>query len=492
MQPKAQFTADERRRMEAYHARPPGEPNNMPNHTSPPPCSSSSSSPLPDGVSVASASSGRSSAPAGVLPARSRYGREYKRPRPFTPPSAARAKRQTSILANTESAQALDFDEVDQVADEADLDEPVLENEARSDQPADTSLQPEQPDVIQDADANSHVSGAGFCCPFEQCSVNQTRWLALYGLTKHLDQVHVRAGQYPPQPFLAAIGRWVCTKCQALHSTRTTCPREPGNVPPPPIPVSNEPTSARAVLEEIRAYDTCLHHTPRGCEDLLAWFTTALLDKAASTGRLSDIRALYLAPRIVLAHASRGGKKHQGQLKSLVRDRIAEWPIIPSPPYDTRTKTRKARPPAANDDVLTPAKEQMVEQAVRDKALSKVCTLVSSVDSPITVDIPTEMKKLHPEGVCQPVDHIPGQLEFSPSAVEAKLKEFPPGSSAGPSGWRSSHLKELLKAKCKQQFLASLAAFCTRIANGSFSDECMSVITAARLCHLASLLVAFA
>ena len=29
--------------------------------------------------------------------------------------------------------------------------------------------------------------------------------------------------------------------------------------------------------------------------------------------------------------------------------------------------------------------------------------------------------------------------------------------------------------------MAALAAFCTRIANGSFSDECMAVITAARL-----------
>ena len=71
----------------------------------------------------------------------------------------------------------------------------------------------------------------------------------------------------------------------------------------------------------------------------------------------------------------------------------------------------------------------MVEQAVRDKALSKACALVSSTDSPITVDIPTEMKKLHHQGVCQHVEHISGQLEFSPSAVEAKLKEFPPGSS---------------------------------------------------------------
>ena len=73
-------------------------------------------------------------------------------------------------------------------------------------------------------------------------------------------------------------------------------------------------------------------------------------------------------------------------------------------------------------------------QAVRDIALRKACMLVSSVDSPITVDIPTEMKRLHPEGDIQRVEYIPGQLEFSPSAVEAKLKEFPPGSSAGPSG----------------------------------------------------------
>ena len=39
----------------------------------------------------------------------------------------------------------------------------------------------------------------------------------------------------------------------------------------------------------------------------------------------------------------------------------------------------------------------------------------------------------------------------------------------------------MLKAKCKQPFLSALAAFCTLIANGSFSEECMAVIMAARL-----------
>ena len=133
------------------------------------------------------------------------------------------------------------------------------------------------------------------------------------------------------------------------------------------------------------------------------------------------------------------------------------------------------------DNVLDPKKEQLVEQAIREKALSKACMLLTSSDSPITVDVPTEMKKLHPDGDPFDLDYIPGQLNLSSSDVESKLKEFPPGSSGGPSGWRGSHLKEMLKAKCKPSFLSALTAFCTRIANGSFSKECLAVITAARL-----------
>ena len=52
--------------------------------------------------------------------------------------------------------------------------------------------------------------------------------------------------------------------------------------------------------------------------------------------------------------------------------------------------------------------------------------LLTSSESPITVDIPTEMKKLHPEGERFALDYIPGQLNFSPSDVEAKLKQLPP------------------------------------------------------------------
>ena len=124
-------------------------------------------------------------------------------------------------------------------------------------------------------------------------------------------------------------------------------------------------------------------------------------------------------------------------------------------------------------------------QTIRDRALSNACALVSSTDSAIAVDIPSEMKKLHPPEIANTL--ITSRDSWSFLLLQSKpSSEFPPESIAGPSGWRSSHLKGLLKTKSRRAFLAALAVFCTRIANGSFSDECMSAITAARLVPLAS------
>ena len=325
-------------------------------------------------------------------------------------------------------------------------------------------------------------SGVGFRCPFEQCRPSGVCWLSVDGVVKHLLQVHVRAGQHPPPEYLSAIGRWECMKCETLHCLRSQCPRahEPEAAPALPPDASRTPLSAKAVLAEINCYDSCIHHVPHGCEELMAGFTTSLLEKAANSGLLSDIRALHLAPRVVLTHLRRGGKKHESQVRAQLRERIAQWPTLPQPPEPV-PKTRSRKTQSAPNGALDPRTEQQVEQAIRDKALGKACMMLTSDTSPITVDIPSEMKKLHPEGARFELDFIPGQLNFSSTSVEAKLKEFPPGSSGGPSGWRSSHLKEMLKAKCKQPFLAALAAYCTRIANGAFSSECMAVITAARL-----------
>ena len=142
------------------------------------------------------------------------------------------------------------------------------------------------------------------------------------------------------------------------------------------------------------------------------------------------------------------------------------------PPPEPGGNFKKPKFQQQPDNAIDRKKEQLVEQAIRDKALSKACMLLLSDETPITVDVPTEMKKLHPDGERFELEYIPGQLNFTATDVESKLKQFPPGSSGGPSGWRGSHLKEMLKASCKQSFLTALAAFCTRIANGSSSKEC--------------------
>ena len=132
---------------------------------------------------------------------------------PFTPPTAARDKRQNNILASEvepHPPHPLDFDDV-----------------------VDDDLDPEPEEAIVDAAhpsaeelASSALNGTGFCCPFEDCKPASVRWLSVDELTKHLLQVHVRGGQHPLPAFLSAIGRWECTKCQALHSLRSPCPRE--------------------------------------------------------------------------------------------------------------------------------------------------------------------------------------------------------------------------------------------------------------------------
>ena len=96
-----------------------------------------------------------------------------------------------------------------------------------------------------------------------------------------------------------------------------------------------------AVISEVKLYGNCLHHIPYSCADLVGGLITNLLQRAAYTGRLSDMRALYLAPRIILAPLHRVGIKHSLQLKSVIRDRIAQWPNFPPPQPHTQRKRRR-------------------------------------------------------------------------------------------------------------------------------------------------------
>ena len=77
-----------------------------------------------------------------------------------------------------------------------------------------------------------------------------------------------------------------------------------------------------------------------------------------------------------------------------------------------------------------------------------------------------------------------GSFDFSADQVHAALSSFPPGSGAGPSGPKPSHLKELLNCSERPRLLDALVSLSGDIASGGFPSESMSLFTAARLIAL--------
>ena len=67
------------------------------------------------------------------------------------------------------------------------------------------------------------------------------RWLSVDGVIKKVLQVHVRAGQHSPRAFLSAIGRWECTKYEALHSLGAPSAHEREAVPASPQDATHMP-----------------------------------------------------------------------------------------------------------------------------------------------------------------------------------------------------------------------------------------------------------
>ena len=205
---------------------------------------------------------------------------------------------------------------------------------------------------------------------------------------------------------MAAIDRIACERCKILL-TRSRCPRASERPNPSQlIPVAIEPTSVESVLDEMKLYPICLHHVPRGCNGLLASFTAEFLKKAASSRSLADLRALFLAPRVILAPLNRDGVKHDRQVFATIKDRIALWPTASPPEPVTSKKHRKKRSnlsqqPIARIPPISAGREQLFEQAVREQALSKACHLMDSDESKPDMDVEKEMKPLDNGRLCQ-------------------------------------------------------------------------------------------
>jgi hypothetical protein len=224
-------------------------------------------------------------------------------------------------------------------------------------------------------------------------------------------------------------------------------------------------------------------HVPNGAQNPVANLLADFLNRAVSSGALDDVAKLLFMPGFVLAPLVRGGKKHDGKSAKIVEERITRFLAGEFEPEAASTRRRK--PLVFPSEGLSSATERMVVNAVRDKSLSKACKLLLNGSLPAPVNVQEKLEALHPAGEI-PADHdaAPGSFDFDESEVESALRLFDPSSGGGPSGLRPRHLQELLRGSSRERLVQALASFCSALANGHFSTQCMKLLTAARLVAL--------
>jgi hypothetical protein len=228
---------------------------------------------------------------------------------------------------------------------------------------------------------------------------------------------------------------------------------------------------------------------PKQALDDTAKLLTDLLNRATTTRSVEAVASLLLMPRFVLAPMTRGGKRHEAQTVRILQDRIAKWRagIWQS---QTLEDVPRRKPKKPKESGLPEATERAVINAIKDKALSKACRILSTSHLPPVKNAEEKLRALHPPGPLPTLITLggpvaPGNFDFDVEMIKGAIATFSGESGAGPSGLRPRHLRELVKAKRHgQALLEALAGFSSAMANGHFGQECMQLLTAARLVPL--------
>ena len=168
-----------------------------------------------------------------------------------------------------------------------------------------------------------------------------------------------------------------------------------------------------------------------------------------------------------------------------MHERLQAWHQAAVPPRCAESEDRRPpqRRPERGPGGLSEEVQRRVLVAIRERSLSKACKILQTSDLPPPEDPTNSLRALHPTGIpVPPVSQPPrGHFDFSVGEVEAALKSFPIGSSAGPSGLRPCHLLEMARGEERTRLLEALASFCSALANNSLSVESMKLLTTARL-----------
>lgn len=236
------------------------------------------------------------------------------------------------------------------------------------------------------------------------------------------------------------------------------------------------PSALPTLAQVLRLRRPVAEHIPTAVRMQVASVASALHMEAATANSAPAFTRLMMFPKLVLGL----DPKASYLSGELVRQRLAKWESGPQGVLDLWCQAKlceselKRRPrgggscprkPRNGQRSPNPSRaEEMARSGAYGKALQACLSRGTAENSPETINT---LRSLHPDATSSFIGTAPVS-RFTPSKEKVRdaVLSFGPGSAAGASGWRASHLKVLLLVDSSGRFLDALTALVQLLARG--------------------------
>ena len=297
---------------------------------------------------------------------------------------------------------------------------------------------------------------------YMQCAVCSRHW--------HMSCVHLSRGQAD------ALSRWWCPDCVKSSSQpfRGAEPEVGQNVIPgdhqtttsgqksaPPAPQQQEPEAPGMdedlgrILAGLRRSRPVVRRIPKGARIVAADALANLLEKAVASSEHGPWSKLMRFPYEALSVKE---ELNNSSLTKKIKQQITTYADTSCALSSQKDSTKSTYRAVANDRKKKMSGDKLkrgVELKLSDGDVKGAIRLLSSSDTVAgdtlqTIDALREKHPPAPDDACLPPvpDESTQPLLASCADVEAAVKSFSSGSSAGLDGLRPSHLKDLIGLTC--------------------------------------------
>lgn len=315
------------------------------------------------------------------------------------------------------------------------------------------------------------------CCPKHDC-IRSAGWASLAAMRPHLaEHASGRLEGDIPQSFMEAQRLTRCTVCSKILSTRfgNACPRCRPELIAASRPASDGrpiPPSYPTLDEVFQMRLPCKSYVPKGAKKLWA---QCLVGAIAQVVTHNDIRAwieLFMLPKCVLRASPRGGKRHRKRLDAQTKDLCRSWI------EGQRAELWQKPSGRQTGQVEKPSQRQRNDRAtamVQENLFSKACSaLTNEPPAEVTREVVNEMRSKHPTARAEDRVRMSTLRHVSSAAagqvdedlVKKAIKDFPRGSSGGPSGLKPQHLKDALVAGWADEVARQATSLTNLLARG--------------------------